>query len=269
MKKTNSEEFNKKIEQVTEGEQWREYKKTNSPKVREELILRFAPIVKYTAGKIAITAPDIEYNDLVSYGVIGLIDAIEKFDPTQGIEFKHYAIKRIRGAIIDELRLLDRIPRHMRKKAKQIEDAYIKLENKYEREITDEEVCEELGMTMEEFEEDLLEISGLTTISLDEVWYEGENDYEVPGINLIEAEEEQSPEFIVEREEIKRKLADAINFLSEKEKMVIALYYYEDLTLKEVGKVMDVTESRICQLHAKAITKLRASVKRTMRDFVK
>lgn len=255
---------------MTEEELWREYKKTNSPKTREKLILQYAPLVKYVAGKIAIAAPTIEYDDLVNYGIIGLIDAIEKFDPNQGWLFKTYALKRIRGAISDELRQLDWIPRQIRTKAKQLEDTYIKLETKYGRPATDEEVRNDLGISKEEFNQILLDIAGATIISLDEVWYTGENDYEVFGVETIEAPVEQNPEIILEKEEVKKRLEDAINHrLNEKEKEVIALYYYEDLTLKEIGKVMGITESRICQLHANAITKLKVSIKKRMGDFIK
>lgn len=250
---------------MTEEEQWREYKKTNDPKIRERLILQYAPLVKYIAGKIAIGTPTIEYDDLVNYGIIGLMDAIEKFDPNAGYLFKTYAIKRIKGAISDELRELDWIPRHIREKAKALENAYIKLEAKYGRTATDEEVCKELGITKEEFNQMLLDISGTTVISLDDVWYVGENNYEIFGIQTIEAPVAQNPEVIAEKEELRKKLEDAINHcLNEKEKEVIALYYYEDLTLKEIGKVMEITESRVCQLHANAITKLRVAVRKKL-----
>lgn len=255
---------------MTEEELWREYKKTNNPKIREELILRYAPLVKYIAGKIAIAAPTIEYDDLISYGVIGLIDAIEKFDPGQGWLFKTYALKRIRGAIADELRELDWVPRQIRTKAKKLEDTYMNLETKYGRLPTEEEVCKELGISKEEFNEILFDISGTTVVSLDEIWYIGEDGYEVLGVEAIEASEAQNPEIILEKEEIRKRLEDAIERrLNEKEKEVIALYYYEDLTLKEIGKVMDITESRVCQLHANAITKLRATIRKHMREFIK
>ncbi|MEW6680641.1 MAG: FliA/WhiG family RNA polymerase sigma factor [bacterium] len=254
---------------MTEEEQWREYKRTNDPKIREELILKYASLVKYIAGKIAIGAPNIDYNDLISYGIIGLIDAIEKFDPNQGFVFQTYASKRIRGAIIDELRALDWVPRLMRKKAKELEDTYIKLEKKYGRPVTEEEVCEELEITKEEFNQILLDISGTTIISLDEVWYLGEDNYGILGIDTIQASQSQNPEVIIEKEEVKDILAGAISRLSEKERETIALYYYEDLTLKEIGKVLNVTESRACQLHANAITKLKVSIRKKITDFTK
>lgn len=249
---------------MTEEEQWREYKKTNNPKIREELILQYAPLVKYIVGKIAIGTPTIEYNDLVNYGIIGLIDAIEKFDPNQKCLFKTYAIKRIKGAISDELRRLDWVPRQIRKKAKELEAAYLKIETKYGRPATEKEVCQELGISKEEFNQTLLDISGATVISLDEIWYIGENNYQVLGIETIEAPRSQNPDVIVEKEEIKKKIKEAINHrLNEREKEIIALYYYEDLTLKEIGKVLGMTESRVCQLHANAITKLKVAIKKT------
>ncbi|MEW6006550.1 MAG: FliA/WhiG family RNA polymerase sigma factor [bacterium] len=254
---------------MTEEEQWREYKRTNDPKIREELILKYVPLVKYIAGRVAIGAPNFDYNDLISYGIIGLIDAIEKFDPNQGFVFQTYASKRIRGAIIDELRALDWVPRLMRKRAKELEDTYIKLEKRYGRPATEEEVCEELEITKEEFNQILLDISGTTIISLDEVWYITEDNYKILGIETIKAPQSQNPEVIMEKEEVKDILAGAISRLSEKERETIALYYYEDLTLKEIGKVLNVTESRACQLHANAITKLKASIKKKIADFTK
>lgn len=255
---------------MTQEELWREYKKTNSPKIREELILQYAPLVKYTAGKIAIATPTIEYDDLVNYGIIGLMDAIEKFDPNQGWLFKTYALRRIRGAIADELRELDWVPRQIRKRAKDLEDTYIKLEIKYGRPATEEEVCKELGINREEFNQILLDISAATIISLDEVWYIGEDNYEILGSETIEAPQVQNPEVILEKDEVKKRLEDAINHcLNEKEKEVIALYYYEDLTLKEIGKVMHITESRVCQLHANAMTKLKAFLRKRMHGFLK
>ena len=220
--------------------------------------------MKYVAGKMAISAPPaVEYDDLVGYGIIGLIDAIEKFDykksKEEGAQFKHYAIPRIKGAIIDELRLIDWLPRSMRRKMKRLEEAYANLETRYNRPATDEEVCAELGITKKEFDEMLLEFSGATHVSLDEVWYIGENENEVVGVDTIEGPEEQSPEIITEKKEIQKKLAEAIKRLPEREREVIALYYYEDLVLKEIGEVLGFTESRICQLHVKAIMRLKSS----------
>ncbi|MBU1261970.1 FliA/WhiG family RNA polymerase sigma factor [bacterium] len=258
---------------ITE-EEWKEYKGTNCPKIREKLIIRYAPIVKYVAGKMAIATPTIvEYDDLVSYGIIGLIDAIEKFDfkksKEEGIQFKSYAIPRIKGAIIDELRLIDWLPRSMRRKMKRLEEAYISLEMRYNRPATDEEICEELGITKNEFNQMVLEFSGITFISLDEIWYIGEDEQaEVMTIDTIKGPEEQSPEVIIEKQEIQKRLAEAIRKLPEKEKEVIALYYYEDLVLKEIGEVLGFTESRICQLHAKAIIRLRASIKKDLQGFI-
>jgi RNA polymerase sigma factor for flagellar operon FliA len=257
---------------MIEEEEWKEYKETNDPKIRERLIIRYGPIVKYVAGKMAISAPSgVEYDDLVGYGIIGLIDAIEKFDfkksKEEGTQFKHYAIPRIKGAIIDELRLIDWLPRVMRKKIKRLEEAYASLETRYNRPATDEEVCAELGITKEEFNKMLLEFSGATHLSLDEIWYIGENENEVVMVDTIEGPVEQSPEIITEKQEIQKKLAEAIIRLPEKEREVIALYYYEDLVLKEIGEVLGFTESRICQLHTKAIMRLKASIKKYLQDF--
>jgi RNA polymerase sigma factor for flagellar operon FliA len=229
--------------------------------------------VKYVAGKMAIATPaQVEYEDLVSYGIIGLIDAIEKFDFERSIQngkidFKNYAIRRIKGAIIDELRLLDWVPRAMRRKLKQVEEAYARLEKKLNRPATDDEICAELGIDRKELSQMLLEFAGTTLVSLDEVWYIGENENEIVAIDTVEGPESQSPEVMVEKEEIKEKLTEAIKRLPKQEKEVVALYYYEDLTLKEIGEVLGLTESRICQLHAKAIIRLRSFIKREMQDF--
>jgi RNA polymerase sigma factor for flagellar operon FliA len=252
----------------TEEELWREYKRTKNLKVREELILRYASVVKYIAGRIAInTPPQVEFDDLVSYGILGLIDAIEKYDPNQGIRFKTYATSRIKGAIIDELRVLDWIPRSLRQKAKQLEKTYAELEYKYGRSATDKEVAEALEITEDELSKLILDVSGASLISLDDVWYL-DNDEEIGVIDTIESPPEQGPEAEVEKKEMRQFLIEAINRLPEREKEVIILYYYDGLTLKEIGSVIGVTESRISQLHTKAIFRLKGYLSKMRELFV-
>jgi RNA polymerase sigma factor for flagellar operon FliA len=255
--------MSEKIPEEQEDKLWKEYKKTKDPKIREQLIIMYAPLVKYIAGRIAITTPpSVEFEDLVSYGILGLIDAIEKYDPKQGIRFKTYATTRIRGAILDELRILDWIPRSVRQKSKELERVYGELEVRLGRPATDEEVAEHMGISVEELHELLLQVSGAVLVSLDEERIVHPEEEEVTLSEAIEAPAEKQPDAILEREETKRMLVEAIQRLPQKEREVIALYYYEGLTLKEIGKVLGVTESRVSQLHTKTIMRLRGYLSR-------
>lgn len=252
----------------TEDELWKEYKRTKNLKIREELILKYASTVKYIAGKIAInTPPQVEFDDLVSYGILGLIDAIEKYDHGQRTTFKTYATTRIKGAIIDELRELDWVPRSLRKKARQLEKAYAEIEYKYGRSATDKEIAEVLEITEEELSRLILGVSGVSLISLDDIWYL--NDGEKIGIiDTVESSIEQGPEATLEQKEKRRLLIEAINNLPKREKEIIILYYYDDLTLKEIGSVIGLTESRICQLHTQAILRLKGCLSKVKELFV-
>jgi RNA polymerase sigma factor for flagellar operon FliA len=248
---------------VDEDTLWKNYKKTGNPEIRDELIVRYAPLVKYIAGRVAVNLPPtVDFDDLVSYGILGLIDAIEKFDIKQGSKFKTYASSRIKGAIFDELRLLDWVPRSIRQKGRELEEVYSRLEHKYGRPATDEEVANALGITVQELEKMILKVSGAALTSLDEMWSVGEDDDEVAVGDTIEGSYAKSPDLAIEKEEVKRILVDAINRLPQREKEVVALYYYEELTLKEIGEVLGVTESRVSQLHTKAILRLRGSLSR-------
>ncbi|HAV42684.1 TPA: RNA polymerase sigma factor WhiG [bacterium] len=248
---------------------WYEYKKTSSPKLREQLIIKYASLVKYIAGRIAVTTPpNIEFDDLVSYGILGLIDAIEKYDPKMGCKFKTYATIRIKGAIYDELRLLDWVPRSVRQKAKDIEQVYSSLELRLGRPATDEEVAQSMNITVEELNQLTLEVSGASVISLDDIKYIGGDSDEVSIRDTVESHVVPGPEIKIEREEVKRLLIEAINKLPQREREVIALYYYEELTLREIGEVLGVTESRVSQLHTKAIMRLRGYLSRARATFV-
>jgi len=249
------------LAEKTEEELWRLYKETKNPEIRETLIKQYAPLVKYVAGKVAVGMPhNVEFDDLVGYGVFGLLDAIEKFDPDKHVKFKTYAVTRIRGAIFDELRSIDWVPRSVRQKTREIEETVRRLEASLGRAATDEEVAEALGMTTKEFEKIMLKISGTSILSLNDIWYTGEDNDKVSIADSIESPQSLNPDIIVEKDEIKRVIVQSIQELPDKEKTVLVLYYYEDLTLKEIGQVLEVTESRVSQLHTKAILRLRAKL---------
>ena len=238
------------FEQKSEDELWIEYRKTHSSQIRDAFIRQYMPLVKYVAGKVSVGLPgSVEFDDLVGYGQFGLLDAIEKFDPAKNVKFKTYAVTRIRGAIFDELRQLDWVPRSVRQKSKEIEDAIVKAEAKLGRSASDEEIAAEMGVSVAEFQQSILKVSGTSVLSLNDVWYSGEDSDRVSIGDSIESPSSLNPDVIVEREEIRRVIIEAINELPEKEKMVLVLYYHEDLTFKEIGKVLEVSESRISQLH--------------------
>lgn len=244
-----------------EDELWPRYQRTRDSSIRDELIRRYAPLVRYVAGKVAAGLPaSVEFEDLVGYGVFGLFDAIEKFDPDKNVKFKTYAVTRIRGAIFDELRVMDWVPRSVRQKAREIEEAVMLLEARLGRPASDAEIAKSMGVSDDEFGRLMLKISGTAILSLSDVWAPGgERDHPSIG-DSIESPLSLNPENSVEREDIRRVVVQAIGELPDKEKKVLILYYYEDLTLKEIGQVLDVTESRISQLHSKAILRLRAKL---------
>ncbi|MBN2554197.1 MAG: RNA polymerase sigma factor WhiG [Spirochaetales bacterium] len=245
----------------TEEDLWRSYKKHRDTRIRDFFVKQYAPLVKYVAGKVAIGMPNnVEFDDLVGFGVFGLFDAIEKFDPDKHVKFKTYAVTRIRGAIFDELRTIDWVPRSVRQKTREVEETIRKLEASVGRAATDEEIAKAMRMNIKDFHNLMLKISGTSVLSLNEVWYSGEDNDKMSIVESIESPTSLNPDSIVEKEEIKRIIVEAINELPEKEKKVLVLYYYEDLTLKEIGEVLEVTESRISQLHTKAILRLRAKL---------
>lgn len=240
---------------------WKRYKESKDPEIRDRMIRQYAPLVRYVAGKVAVGMPqNVEFDDLVGYGVFGLFDAIEKFDPEKHVKFKTYAVTRIRGAIFDELRAIDWVPRSVRQKSREIEDAIRRLEASLGRSASDAEIAKEMNMTDKEYEKTMLRVSGTSILSLNDVWYTGEDNDKVSIADSIESPDNFNPDNIVEKEEVKRVIIQSIQELPEKEKTVLVLYYYEDLTLKEIGKVLEVTESRVSQLHTKAILRLRAKL---------
>ena len=240
------------------AELWAQYGADPSTDARERLILHHSPLVKFVAGRVAAGLPQsIEQSDLVSYGIFGLIDAIDKFDPERGFKFETYAISRIKGAIIDELRSIDWVPRSIRSKARAIERAYSKLENELKRSPDDTEMATEMGITEAELSQTLSQISFVGVVALDEVVSSGEKGSGTTTVGDTVADKVNDPVAAFEVEEMKHLLADAINRMPDRERLVLTLYYYEALTLAEIGSVLGVTESRVCQIHTKAILQLR------------
>ncbi len=216
--------------------------------------------MKYVAGRMSSGLPaHVEEADLISYGLEGLINAIDRFDLERQIKFETYAITRIKGAIIDALRQLDWVPRSVRARAREIERAHGKLEHRLQRTPTDEEMATELGITLEEFQESLLRISNSTVVALDELWSVSDSSGDqVSLLDTLQDPDAPDPEQLLASSELKDRLADAIAALPEREKLVVALYYYENLTLREIGEVLGVTESRVSQLHTKAVLRLKS-----------
>lgn len=252
---------------VEDRDLWIEYRKTGSLKLREKIIIKYIPLVKYVVGKMICNLPsNVEYDDLVEYGIVGLLDAIDKFDITKNINFKTYSITRVRGAIYDELRMQDWVPRSVRKMAKDIERAYIELEKNMGRAATDQEVADFLGVSTDEVNEVFSKVNVGNVSSLDDIVYESDDSSTSLG-DTIEDKNQHTPHENLEKAEIKNVLVERLKELSDKEKMVITLYYYEDLTLKEIGAVMDISESRVSQIHSKAILKMRAKLATKFKDY--
>jgi RNA polymerase sigma factor for flagellar operon FliA len=247
-------------------------KQTRAKKIRaqerNELIQKYAPMIKHLALRIAMRLPShIELEDLINSGVIGLIDAIEKFDASKQIKFKTYAEFRIRGAILDELRSMDWVPRSVRQKARKVEDAYSKLEYNLGRPASDEEVAREMSIDMESFYRLLSETASVSLLSLDDL---GEDDTDLSKKNLLEyiiQDERDWPSHKIRYAEVRDMVAKAIQSLPEKERMVISLYYYDELTMKEIGHVLKFTESRVSQIHTKAVLRLRSKMQKILKEI--
>lgn len=238
---------------------WDEYMKTGSAELREKIILEYAPLVKTVAGRLSMyLGYNVEYDDLVSYGVFGLIDAIDKFDTMKEVKFETYASLRIRGAILDQIRKMDWIPRTIRQKQKQIDSVIRQIEAETGKGASDEEIAQRLGITEEEYADwqSQMKITGL--VSLNEYIDQGSDVSQDSGQHT--AARFVSPEENVEKQELTRVLGEALELLTEKEKKVITLYYYEDLTLKEISSVLEVSESRVSQLHTRALQKMKVKM---------
>jgi RNA polymerase sigma factor for flagellar operon FliA len=238
---------------------WSEYKRTGDRQLRDHLIVRYSPLVKFVAGRVAAGLPrTIEQSDLISYGMFGLIDAIDKFDTGRSIKFETYAITRIRGAIIDELRSIDWVPRSVRAKARAVEQAYAVLGASLDRPPTDAEVATELEISEAELQRTFGQISYVNIVALDELVSGGRAENADGGtLGDTIADTGDGPTAAFELEEMKQILAGAVNLLGDREKIVLTLYYYESMTLAQIGEVLGVTESRVCQIHTKAVMQLR------------
>jgi RNA polymerase sigma factor for flagellar operon FliA len=242
---------------------WHSYIAKHEPEMRERIIVQYAPLVKYVVGRLALNLPTvIDSDDVISYGTIGLIDAVERFDPSRGIKFETYAIARIRGAIIDALRQLDQIPRTARQRAREIEAAMVELEERLKRPPTDEEVAKHLNLDVEKYREACVR-TNVTTISLDGLLSTDDEDGGGGGGKAYAFEDRDSPDpaAATERREAEKALVLAVKKLPERERLVLSLYYYAELTMKEISRVMEISESRVCQLHAQAILRLRATMR--------
>jgi RNA polymerase sigma factor for flagellar operon FliA len=250
------------VKAVELKELWRKYKENGDERAREQLVLAFSPLVKYVAGRMSTGLPaHVEEADLISYGLLGLISAIERFDPSREIKFETFAMTRIKGSIIDELRSLDWVPRSVRAKAREIERANSKLEHQLHRAPTDQEVADELEMSMDDFQDALTRISNSSVIALDELWTLSDaSGDQVSLLDTIQDPDAVDPAQAMDLTETKDRLAESIARLPEREKLVVALYYYENLTLREIGEVLGVTESRVSQLHTKAVLRLKSAL---------
>jgi RNA polymerase sigma factor for flagellar operon FliA len=250
-----------KVKAVELSELWRLYKADGDERARERLVVDYSPLVKYIAGRMASGLPShVEESDLISYGLLGLISAIERFDPDRDIKFETYAVARVKGAIIDELRSLDWVPRSVRARAREVERAHAELERTLQRAPTDEEMAAKLELSVEDFQGALLEIANSSVLALDHLWTFADpgGGSQISVLDTIQDPGAADPETEAQASDLKDRLADAIESLPERERLVIALYYYENLTLREIGEVLDVTESRISQIHTKAVIGLRS-----------
>lgn len=240
---------------------WDEYTKNPSQEIREKIIIEYAPLVKLVAGRLSMyLGYNVEYDDLVSYGIFGLIDAIDKFDALKDVKFETYASLRIRGAILDQIRKMDWIPRTVRKRQRDISNAIKDIEARTGRSATDEEIAAELGITEEVYGEWQSQMKITNVVSLDEFVEQAGTDIsdsKAAGGTISKFEQ---PEEALEKDELKLKLAEALKMLTEKERKVVLLYYYEELTLKEISNILEVSESRVSQLHTKALSKMKTKM---------
>ena len=250
------------VKEVELRDLWRRYKEEGDTAARERLVVAYSPMVKFVAGRLGAGLPShVDDADLISYGLMGLIGAIERFEPERGIKFETFAMTRIRGAIIDELRSLDWVPRSVRSRAREIEAAQAKLEHELQRAPSEAELAARLEITEEELQTSLLEIANSSVYALDELWTVSDSSGDqVSLLDTISDPRAEDPQESLASSEIKDRLTEAISSLPEREQLVVALYYYENLTLREIGEVLGVTESRVSQLHTKAVMRLKSGM---------
>ena len=241
---------------------WIDYARTKSPEIREKIILEYAPLVKVVAGRLGMyLGNNVEFDDLVGYGIFGLIDAIDKYDSMKDVKFETYASLRIRGAILDQIRKMDWIPRTIRQKQKQIEAVMRQVEQETGRQATDEEIALGLGISDEEYTQWQSQMKITGVVSLNEYIEQGSD---ISNDRVRVSSHFEQPEKVMEKHELKEMLMEALELLTEKEKKVILLYYYEELTLKEISNILEVSESRVSQLHTKALSKMKTKLGRYM-----
>jgi len=250
------------VKEVELRDLWRRYKEEGDASARERLVVAYSPMVKFVAGRLGAGLPShVDDADLISYGLMGLIGSIERFEPERGIKFETFAMTRIRGAIIDELRSLDWVPRSVRSRAREIEAAQAKLEHELQRAPTEAELAARLKISEEELQTSLLEIANSSVYALDELWTVSDSSGDrVSLLDTISDPRAEDPQESLASSEVKDRLTEAISTLPEREQLVVALYYYENLTLREIGEVLGVTESRVSQLHTKAVMRLKAGM---------
>lgn len=248
------------VKEMELRELWRRYKDDGDGTARERLVVAYSPMVKFVAGRLGAGLPShVEDADLISYGLVGLIGAIERFEPERGIKFETFAMTRIRGSIIDELRSLDWVPRSVRSRAREIEVAQAKLEHELQRAPSEAELAAKLNMSEDELQSSLLEIANSSVYALDELWTVSDSSGDqVSLLDTIADDGSADPQEALATSEVKERLTEAISGLPEREQLVVALYYYENLTLREIGEVLGVTESRVSQLHTKAVMRLKS-----------
>ena len=236
---------------------WAEYQKKPTQELREQIIIEYAPLVKLVAGRLSMyLGYNVEYDDLVSYGVFGLIDAIDKFDVSKDVKFETYASLRIRGSILDQIRRMDWIPRTVRQRQRKIDEAVKEIEMETGKSATDEQIAERLGVSGDEYTDWQSQMKVTNVVSLNEFVEQGTE----PAMDARSNSHFAQPEDVVEEAELKKVLAETLELLTERERKVITLYYYEDLTLKEISKVLEVSESRVSQLHTKALSKMKTKM---------